>query len=159
MSTTSKRVAIVLCCAVLAALVATPASAGCLKCKVKGYVAAVNKADMEKVLSYVAETVRFEGPDSTAVLDRAAVGVGFTAYIAVGLSDHSMASQQDFEGTMRAAPDVRECHNITGVFEYLLRVEVADLAAYKMFHAEVLGSLPQVSAITRAPEAASASSW
>ena len=83
-----------------------------------------------------------------AVLNRAALGIGFTAYIAVGLSDHTMASQQTFESTMLATPDVRECHNITGIFEYLLRVEVSDLAAYKAFHADVLGSLPQVNAIT-----------
>ena len=43
---------------------------------------------------------------------------------------------------------VRECHNVTGAFEYLLRVEVADLAACKRFHADVLGGLPQVSMIT-----------
>ena len=30
---------------------------------------------------------------------------------------------------MTAAPEVRECHNITGIVEYLLRVEAADLAA------------------------------
>ncbi len=46
------------------------------------------------------------------------------------------------------APEVKECHNITGNVEYLLRIEVTDLAAYKEFHTEVLGTLPQVSAIT-----------
>ena len=49
---------------------------------------------------------------------------------------------------MARAPQVRECHNVTGTIEYLLRVEVEDLAAYKHFHTEVLGTLPQVSAIT-----------
>ena len=46
------------------------------------------------------------------------------------------------------APEVRECHNITGTVEYLLRVEAADLAAYKHWHTEVPGTLPQVHAIT-----------
>jgi DNA-binding Lrp family transcriptional regulator len=32
--------------------------------------------------------------------------------------------------------------------EYLLRVEATDLAAYKHFHTEVLGVLPQVQALT-----------
>ena len=49
---------------------------------------------------------------------------------------------------MKDGPVVRECHNVTGAFEYLLRVEVADLPAYKRFHADVLGGLPQVSMIT-----------
>jgi DNA-binding Lrp family transcriptional regulator len=43
---------------------------------------------------------------------------------------------------------VRECHNITGGVEYLLRVEVSDLAAYKRFHTDVLGALPQVNTLT-----------
>jgi DNA-binding Lrp family transcriptional regulator len=83
-----------------------------------------------------------------AVLNRAALGTGFTAYVAVGLSQHTKAEQDAFEQAMAAAPAVRECHNVTGSIEYLLRVEVGDLAAYKHFHSEVLGALPQVSTIT-----------
>ena len=72
----------------------------------------------------------------------------FVAYIAVGLSDHSKPAQVRFERSMAAAAQVRECHNITGTFEYLLRVEVADIAAYKTFHTDILGALPEVKAIT-----------
>ena len=52
------------------------------------------------------------------------------------------------ERAVARAPEVRECHNITGTVEYLLRVEAADLAAYKHFHTEVLGALPQVQTLT-----------
>lgn len=83
-----------------------------------------------------------------AVINYEALGVGLVAYIAIGLSDHSLPSQQTFEQAMRDCPEVRECHNVTGLVEYLLRVEVADIAAYKSFHADVLGGLPQVNAIT-----------
>ena len=68
--------------------------------------------------------------------------------MAVGLSSHTKAAQEAFERAVAAAPEVIECHNVTGAIEYLLRVEVADLAAYKRFHTDVLGTLPQVSAIT-----------
>lgn len=83
-----------------------------------------------------------------AVLNRTAVGQGFTAYITVGLSDHSKASQDGFEARMARAPEVRECHNVTGSIEYILRVEVADLAAYKFFHTDVLGTLPHVNSLS-----------
>lgn len=83
-----------------------------------------------------------------AVLDPLAMGRGFTAYIGVGLSNHSKAAQRTFEQAMAAAPEVVECHNVTGAIEYLLRVESADLAAYKHFHTDVLGTVPNVSAIT-----------
>jgi len=83
-----------------------------------------------------------------AVLDRAALGSGFAAYIGVGLSEHSKASQEAFERAISKAPEVRECHNTTGTIEYLLRVECADLPSYKTFHTDVLGALPQVRSIT-----------
>ncbi len=83
-----------------------------------------------------------------AVLDRTALGIGFIAYVTVGLSDHTKASQEAFERSISRAPEVIECHNITGTMEYLLRVEVSDLAKYKVFHTEVLGVLPQVTSIT-----------
>lgn len=83
-----------------------------------------------------------------AVLNRAALQAGFTAYITVGLATHTKAAQSAFEHAMRGAPEVRECHNVTGTVEYLLRVEVADLPAYKAFHAEVLGTLDQVRSLT-----------
>ena len=83
-----------------------------------------------------------------AVIDPAAAGGGFTAYITVGLNDHSKASQLAFERAIQTAPQIRECHNITGTVEYLLRVEVPDLAAYKRLHTDVLGTLDQVSSLT-----------
>lgn len=83
-----------------------------------------------------------------AVLDPAKLGLGFLAYVTVGLGAHTKAAQEAFERAVSRAPEVRECHNITGTVEYLLRVECADLAAFKHWHTEVLGTLPQVRAIT-----------
>lgn len=83
-----------------------------------------------------------------AVIDPRSVGRAFVAYVAVGLSDHSKKSQSAFERAVTRSPEVTECHNITGAVEYLLRVEVADLEAYKVFHTDVLGTLAQVTAIT-----------
>lgn len=82
------------------------------------------------------------------VLDRARLGIGFVAYATVGLNAHTKAAQQAFEHAMEAAPEVVECHNITGAVEYLLRIEVADLPSYKAFHTDIIGTLPQVNSIT-----------
>ena len=82
------------------------------------------------------------------VLDSASLGVGFVAYIGVGLGDHSKASQEAFERAISRAPEVVECHNITGSIEYLLRIECADLPSYKSFHTDKLGALPRVNSIT-----------
>ncbi|MDU8912591.1 Lrp/AsnC family transcriptional regulator [Aestuariicoccus sp. MJ-SS9] len=82
-----------------------------------------------------------------AVLSPEKTGVGFVAYVTVGLNLHTKASQKAFESAIARAPEVRECHNITGGVEYLLRVEAADLPTYKHFHTEVLGALPQVNTL------------
>ncbi|SPJ24278.1 Lrp/AsnC family transcriptional regulator [Palleronia abyssalis] len=82
-----------------------------------------------------------------AVLDPGAMGRGFIAYLEVGLTDHTKVGQEGFERAVAASPEVVECYNVTGRTEYLLRVEVADIEAYKRFHTDVLGTLPQLGSI------------
>jgi len=83
-----------------------------------------------------------------AIINKQKVGIGCIAYVGVGLSDHSKDSQQAFERSITLSPQVLECHNITGSYEYLLRVETQSLSSYKTFHSDVLGVLPQVNSIT-----------
>ncbi|WP_417335337.1 Lrp/AsnC family transcriptional regulator [Halobacteriovorax marinus] len=83
-----------------------------------------------------------------AIIDHSLLGVNFSAYISVGLSVHTKKSQRAFEKAIVQSPEVIECHNVTGSFEYLLRVETKDLAAYKVFHTDILGTLPQVNSIS-----------
>lgn len=83
-----------------------------------------------------------------AVLDRSQLGAEITIFVMVGLSAQLASDARAFEAAMEAADEVRECHNITGAVEYLLRVEVDSLESYKAFHGDVLGVLPQVASIT-----------
>ncbi|MEM1145640.1 MAG: Lrp/AsnC family transcriptional regulator [Pseudomonadota bacterium] len=83
-----------------------------------------------------------------AILDGSKLGVGFVAYVAVGLKDHSKAAQLAFEAAISESSEVRECHNVTGSFEYLLRVECENLGAYKVFHSDTLGGIPEVTGIS-----------
>lgn len=83
-----------------------------------------------------------------ARLDPDQTGRAYVVYVAVGLAEHTKAAQLEFERAMQTAPEVAECHNVAGAFEYMLRVEVADLPAYKAFHRDVLGTVPHVRAIT-----------
>ncbi len=83
-----------------------------------------------------------------ARLDPAQTGRAYVVYVAVGLAEHTKAAQEGFEQAMRRAEEVTECHNVAGAFEYILRVEVADLPAYKAFHTDTLGTVPHVRSIT-----------
>ncbi|PJI91312.1 AsnC family transcriptional regulator [Yoonia maricola] len=83
-----------------------------------------------------------------ARLDPEQTGRAYVVYVAVGLAEHTKAAQTGFEQAMARADEVAECHNVAGAFEYMLRVEVADLPAYKAFHTEILGTVPHVRSIT-----------
>ncbi|MDR9827913.1 Lrp/AsnC family transcriptional regulator [Vibrio sp. FNV 38] len=83
-----------------------------------------------------------------AKIDREKIGIGFIAYVSVGLSSHRKQDQLSFESHVEFEDEVVECHNITGASEYLLRVETKDLTSYKKFHADVLGECLQVNSIT-----------
>lgn len=83
-----------------------------------------------------------------AKVNKEKLGIGFIAYVMVGLNEHTKRSQQLFEQAITASDSVTECHNVTGSFEYLLRVETSDLKAYKRFHSDNLGALLQVATIS-----------
>ncbi|WP_394126333.1 Lrp/AsnC family transcriptional regulator [Vibrio hepatarius] len=82
------------------------------------------------------------------LIDSSQLGVGFIAYVSIGLSSHRKQSQLEFEQHVKFVDEVVECHNITGANEYLLRVETRDLPSYKKFHADVLGECEHVQSIT-----------
>jgi DNA-binding Lrp family transcriptional regulator len=83
-----------------------------------------------------------------AVIDSTKLGLGFKAFLTVGLAVHTKEAQKNFEEAIVQSKEVIGCHNVTGAFEYLLQVETADLTSYKSFHTNVLGDLPQVATIT-----------
>ena len=82
-----------------------------------------------------------------AILDNEKLGNHFVAYASIGLHEHSIKSQRAFELAVADADEVKESHNVTGAFEYLLRIETRDIKAFKAFHADVLGEIPQVRTI------------
>lgn len=83
-----------------------------------------------------------------AKLNTIELGIGFIAYVSIGLASHRKQAQLAFEEHVRDVDEVVECHNITGATEYLLRVETKDLISYKKFHSDVLGECEHVNSIT-----------
>jgi Lrp/AsnC family transcriptional regulator, leucine-responsive regulatory protein len=82
-----------------------------------------------------------------ALIDPAAVGRGLRVFAGVRLARHSRADVVAFERAVTALPEVVFCHHITGNYDYLLHVEVADLSAYEDFHANRLAGLPGIAAV------------
>ncbi|MFD0067035.1 Lrp/AsnC ligand binding domain-containing protein [Streptomyces sp. NPDC056690] len=68
-------------------------------------------------------------------------------FAGVRLMRHTRPDVVAFEREVMELPEVIACHHITGNFDYLLQVEVADLSAYEDFHANQLAALPGVGTV------------
>jgi DNA-binding Lrp family transcriptional regulator len=62
-----------------------------------------------------------------ADLDARALGFSVTAFVHVKLKGHSDGNARRFRDLVRLTPGIMEAHAVTGDFDYLLKVSVADL--------------------------------
>jgi Lrp/AsnC family leucine-responsive transcriptional regulator len=83
-----------------------------------------------------------------AQLDPVAVGRGLRVFAGVRLLRHGRTDVVAFERAVTRLPQVVHTHHVTGNYDYLLQVEVADLPAYEDFHANDLAGLPGVASVT-----------
>ena len=65
-----------------------------------------------------------------ALLDPAKLGVGVTVFVIVRAGEHTEKWLESFSATVRKMPEVVEFYRITGDVDYLLKLQVADIAAY-----------------------------
>lgn len=77
-----------------------------------------------------------------AILNRAALGAGLTAFIGVDLA--GAAHRPAFLEIVSATPAVLECHHVTGEYDYLLKVACADPRDLDRLINEVLKQGPAV---------------
>ncbi len=85
-----------------------------------------------------------------AALSADAIGRPTTVFIEVTLNSQGTAALDAFERAVAACPDVLECHLMSGDFDYLLRVAVADLADYERLHRQQLAAFPHVARVRTA---------
>ena len=77
-----------------------------------------------------------------ALLSPERVGVPLTVFVAVETSDHSPAWLARFAEAVSAMPEVMEAHRMAGDVDYMLRVAVADMAAYDGFYKRLIATVP-----------------
>ena len=73
------------------------------------------------------------------VLDANKLNKGFAVFCSVKLrrlnSDYALA----FTEMIKQVPEVTECYNISGSFDYLLRIQAADMKSYQQLLLNVIG--------------------
>jgi Lrp/AsnC family leucine-responsive transcriptional regulator len=80
-----------------------------------------------------------------AQLDPQKLGLGLLAFVEISLDKTNPAAFASFGEIVSAMAEVQECHMVAGGFDYLLKLRITDMAAYRRFLGERLSSMPGVS--------------
>ena len=83
-----------------------------------------------------------------AVIDPAAIGLGFEVLVHVTMDREDASTIAEFERALAAIPEIRHAERLFGDPDYLIRVATANLAAYQMLRDEKLAALPGVQRLT-----------
>ena len=83
-----------------------------------------------------------------AVVDPAAVGLGFEALVQITLDRGDAGTVTSFEEAMAELPQVRHAERLFGDPDYLLRVVARDLDAFAALRDQQLATLPGVRRLT-----------
>lgn len=82
------------------------------------------------------------------VLDAEKLNKGFVVFCSVKLSPLNKKVAQEFCATISNIPEVTECYNISGQYDYLLKVHAPNMKYYQEFILNVLGELPMLGSLT-----------
>ena len=81
------------------------------------------------------------------LINQAAVGLSGNVFVEITLNRQRREDQDAFEAGVAQVPEVMECYLMSGDYDYLLRVVVADAGDYERIHHEQLTSLPGVARV------------
>lgn len=76
-----------------------------------------------------------------AVLDAEKLHCGFVVFCSVKLRRLNRDIAAEFTRIVRGIPEVTECYNISGDYDYLLKIHAPDMKYYQEFTLNVLGTI------------------
>ncbi|TJZ54840.1 Lrp/AsnC family transcriptional regulator [Sphingobacterium olei] len=92
-----------------------------------------------KAQGYIKRTV--------AIVDRHKIGIGLISFSQVFLKAHTAEVLNEFERDVAKFPEVMECYQMAGSYDFMLRIATKDMDAYHMFLRHKLAVLPQVNTV------------
>jgi DNA-binding Lrp family transcriptional regulator len=79
-----------------------------------------------------------------AQINQEKAGFPVNVFVNLTLDRQDQADLQSFEQAIRKLPEVMECYLMSGDYDYLVRVVVADMADFERMHSQHLTRLPGV---------------
>lgn len=82
-----------------------------------------------------------------ALINQQKAGCPVDVFVSITLERQERADLRAFEEAIRKVPEVMECYLMSGEYDYLVRVVVADTADFERVHSQHLTSLPHVARV------------
>lgn len=82
-----------------------------------------------------------------AVLDAEKLDQGFVVFCKVKLRRLNKLIANDFIQVVQDIPEVTECYNISGEYDYLLKIHAPNMKYYQQFLLEVLGTIDSLGSL------------
>ncbi|WP_380184248.1 Lrp/AsnC family transcriptional regulator [Kalamiella sp. sgz302252] len=83
-----------------------------------------------------------------ALLDADKLGLPLTAFMLLKTQQHSSSWYQQFVLVVQSMPEVMGCYRMTGEYDYLLRIRVADMKSYDAFYKRLVNAVPGMLDVT-----------
>ena len=84
-----------------------------------------------------------------AILDPNAIGLGLTVFVEIETGDHSREWLDRFAEAINTMPEVMEVYRMAGDVDYLIRLAVANMAAYDDFYRRLIALVPMKNVTSR----------
>jgi len=84
---------------------------------------------------------------TVAILDRKKINRNLIAFSQVLLNDHTKETLSTFEREVAKFPEVMECFQMTGTFDFILRIATSDMEEYHHFYRNKLSTLPNITTV------------
>jgi Lrp/AsnC family leucine-responsive transcriptional regulator len=82
-----------------------------------------------------------------ALLDAERLGLRITAWVEITLDLHQDQPIERFRRSVQEIPEILECYNVSGDFDFLLKVIVRDMRSYESFIREKLSKIKGVNQV------------
>ena len=78
------------------------------------------------------------------LLNRSKVDKGFVVFCHIKLIQHTREFLTKFESEVVKLPEILECHHVSGDYDYILKIAVKDMEAYREFLVTKLTTLEHI---------------
>ena len=82
-----------------------------------------------------------------AVLDAEKIECGFVAFCYLKMKQHTYENSIRIMDSVQTIPEIAECYNISGDYDFLLKIYTRDMKSYQNFILRILGELDCIGSI------------